>query len=90
MHKNHVWSYDFVFERMSDGKPMRMLNVIDEYNRECLAIHVKHQIRSSETLYKLSELFFSHGIPDYIHSDNCSEFTSLAIKKWLQRIGVKT
>ena len=90
MYKNHVWSYDFVFERTSDGKAMRMLNIIDEYSRECLAIHVDRQINSSEVLYKLSELFISHGIPDYIRSDNGSEFTAAAIRKWLQRIGVKT
>ena len=90
MYKNHVWSYDFVFERTSDGKAMRMLNIIDEYSRECLVIHVDRQINSSEVLYKLSELFISHGIPDYIRSDNGSEFTAVAIRKWLQRIGVKT
>lgn len=90
LYKNHVWSYDFVFERTSDGKAIRMLNIVDEYSRECLAIHVKRQIRSSEVLYKLSELFVTHGVPDYIRSDNGSEFTALTIRKWLQRIGVKT
>jgi transposase InsO family protein len=69
---------------------MRMLNIVDEYSRECLAIHVKRQIRSSEVLYKLSELFVSKGLPDYIRSDNGSEFTAMAIRKWLQRLGVKT
>ena len=81
LYKNHVWSYDFVFERTSDGKAMRMLNIIDEYSRECLAIDVDRQINSSEVLYKLSELFITHGIPDYIHSDNGSEFKALAIRK---------
>ena len=90
LYKNHVWSYDFVFERTSNGRAMRMLNIIDEYSRECLAIHVGRQIKSTEVLYKLSELFISNGIPDYIRSDNGSEFTSLSIRKWLQRIGVKT
>ena len=69
---------------------MRMLNILDEYNRECLTIHVDRQINLSEVLYKLSALFISHGIPDYFCSDNGSEFTSMAIRKWLQRIGVKT
>ena len=89
-YKNHVWSYDFVFERTSDGKAMRMLNIIDEYTRECLAIHVERQIKSSEVLYKLSELFITHGVPDYIRSDNGSEFTTIVLRKWLRRIGVKT
>jgi putative transposase len=90
LYKNHVWSYDFVFDRTSDGKVIKMLNIIDEHSRECLAIDVGRQIKSSEVLYKLSELFISHGVPDYIRSDNGSEFTSLAIRKWLQRIGVQT
>ena len=74
----------------SDGKAMRMFNIIDEYSRECLAIHVGRQIKASEVLFKLSELFISHGVLDYIRSDNGSEFTALAIRRWLQRIGVKT
>lgn len=90
IHKNHVWSYDFVHEKTSDGRAMRMLNIIDEYTRECLTIHVDRQIDSAEVLYKLSELFISHGLPDYIRSDNGSEFTAESIRKWLQRLGVKT
>lgn len=72
MYKNHVWSYDFVHERTSDGRAMRMLNKIDEYTRECLTIHVDRQIDSAEVLYKL---------PDYIRSDNGSEFTAESIRK---------
>jgi len=90
LYKNHVWSYDFVFDRTSDGKVIKMLNIIDEYSRECLAIDVGRHLTSTEVLYKLSELFIIHGIPDYIRSDNGSEFTAKAIRKWLQRVGVKT
>jgi putative transposase len=90
LYKNHVWSYDFVFERTSDGKAMRMLNIIDEHSRECLAIHIGRQMKSTEVLYKLSELFVTHGLPDYIRSDNGSEFTAIQIRKWLERLGVKT
>ena len=90
MHKNHVWSYDFVLERTSDGRAMRILNIIDEYTRECLAIHVERKIESPEVLYKLSELFITHGIPNYIRSDNGSEFTADSIRKWLFRLGVTT
>jgi len=89
-YKNHVWSYDFVFERTSDGRAMKILNVIDEYSRECLAIHIGRQMKSTEILYKLSELFVTHGVPDYIRSDNGSEFTATEIRKWLIRLGVKT
>ena len=67
-----------------------MLTVIDEFTRECLAIHVGRQIDSNEVLYKLSELFISHGIPDNIRSDNGPEFTADSIRKWLFRLGVNT
>jgi transposase InsO family protein len=90
MHPHHVWSYDFVSERTTDGKPIRMLNIIDEYTRECLAIHVGRQIKAPEVLYQLSELFVQRGAPDYLRSDNGSEFTAEMLRGWLQRLGVKT
>ena len=90
MYKNHVWSYDFVHERTSDGRAIRILNIIDEYTRECLAIHVGRKVESSEVLYKLSELFIVHGIPENIRSDNGSEFTADSIRKWLTRLNVNT
>lgn len=89
-HKNHVWSYDFVHERTSDGRAMRMLHIIDEYTRECLAIHIERQIESSEVLFKLSEVFTMHGVPEHIRSDNGTEFTAISIRNWLQRLGVTT
>ena len=90
MHPNHVWSYDFVAERTTDGKPIRMLNIIDEYTRECLAIHVGRQIKAPDVLYELSELFVLRGAPDYLRSDNGSEFTAELVRDWLGRLGVKT
>lgn len=88
--RNHVWSYDFVADRTSDGRPIRMLTVIDEYSRKCLSIHIQRQIKAPEVLYKLSELFITEGIPDHIRSDNGSEFTSKSVRSWLERLGVKT
>jgi len=90
LYKNHVWSYDFVFDRTSDGKVIKMLNVLDEYSRECLSIYVDRKLTSIEVLYKLSELFILYGVPDYIRSDNGSEFIAKELRKWLQSIGVKT
>jgi putative transposase len=90
MYANHVWSYDFVAERTTDGKPIRMLNIIDEYTRECLAIHIGRKIKASDVLYTLSELFILRGAPDYLRSDNGSEFTAEMVRGWLQRLGVKT
>jgi putative transposase len=90
LYPNHVWSYDFVSERTTDGRPIRMLNIIDEYTRECLAIHIGRQIKAADVLYILSELFILRGAPDYIRSDNGSEFTAEMVREWLQRLGVKT
>jgi len=89
-HKNHVWSYDFIAERTGDGRWPRMLNVIDEYTRECLIIHAGRQITSHDVLEVLAELFVTRGTPDFIRSDNGLEFVAESIRGWLQRVGVKT
>lgn len=86
----HVWSYDFVMDRTHDGRAFRMLTVIDEYSRLCLAIHVQRKIKSDDVLAVLTELFQRHGPPDHIRSDNGAEFTAHAVRDWLGRIGVKT
>jgi len=69
-YKNHVWSYDFVHERTHDGRPLRMLTVIDEFSRECLAIRVERHFRSRDVLMTLARLFIQRGTPVYIRSDN--------------------
>jgi putative transposase len=87
---NHVWAYDFVQGRTHDGRAFRMLTVIDEYSRECLAIEVSRRLRSDDVLHCLSELFTRHGPPDHIRSDNGPEFTAQVVRDWLPRIGVRT
>ncbi|MEM1152033.1 MAG: IS3 family transposase [Pseudomonadota bacterium] len=89
-HKNHVWSYDFVQDRTHDGKVFRMLCVIDEFTRECLAIRVERKLNSRDVLDTLGELFVHHGPPEHIRSDNGPEFIATALRDWLGRIGVKT
>jgi putative transposase len=89
-HADHVWSYDFVQTRTHDGKPVRMLTLIDEYTRECLAIDVGRRLNSEDVLERLTDLFVRRGVPDHIRSDNGSEFTATAVRKWLSRVGVKT
>lgn len=89
-HKDHVWSYDIVAEKTSDGRPMRMLTVLDEYTRECLAIRVERQITAATVIDHLSDLFLVRGTPDHVRSDNGSEFSAELIRSWLQRLGVKT
>ncbi len=87
---DHVWSYDFVMARTFDGRAFRMLNIIDEYSRECLAILVKRRITSQDVIERLFELFILRGIPEHIRSDNGPEFTAKEVRKWLARLDVKT
>ena len=61
-HPNHVWSYDFVEDRTHDGRKFRMLNVIDEFTRECLAIRVGRRLRSTDVIDVLSDLFILRGV----------------------------
>jgi len=87
---NHVWAYDFVQARTHDGKVFRMLTVIDEFTRECLAIEVARRLRHDDVLACLTDLFTQRGPPAHIRSDNGSEFTAIAVREWLPRVGVKT
>ncbi len=89
-HKDHVWSYDFMIARTADNRAFRMFNIIDEYTRECLAIMVSRKISSQDVIDQLFQLFVFRGIPEHIRSDNGSEFTARAIRKWLDNLGVKT
>jgi transposase InsO family protein len=88
--RDHVWTYDFVFERTHDGRPLRMLTLVDEYTRECLAIDVERRLDSENVLERLEALFVSRGTPEFIRSDNGSEFTAKAVREWLERVNVKT
>jgi len=89
-HKDHVWSYDFMIERTTNGRTFRILNIIDEFTREYLAILVARRITTQDVVDLLFYLFIFQGIPEHIRSDNGSEFTAKAIRSWLNCIGVKT
>ncbi len=88
-HKDHVWSYDFMIDRTADGRGFRILNIIDEYTRECLAIVVKRNIKSQDVIDLLFHLFIFRGIPEHIRSDNGPEFTAKAVREYLSRLGTK-
>ena len=89
-HRNHVWSYDFVVDRTSDGRAFRMLTIVDEHTRECLSIDAARRLTSEDVLERLSDLFVRRGVPDYIRSDNGPEFTATRVREWLARVEVKT
>lgn len=88
--RNHVWSYDFMAERTSDGRSMRMLNIIDEYTKECLAIKVGRKITASDVIDTLADLFIQRGSPKFIRSDNGPEFVAELLRQWLKDLGVQT
>jgi transposase InsO family protein len=82
-HPNHVWSYDFVEDRTHDGRKYRMLNVIDEFTRECIAIRVSRKLKAVDVIDVLSDLFILRGIPSHIRSDNGPEFSAKALREWI-------
>jgi putative transposase len=87
---NHVWSYDFVEDRTHDGRKYRMLNVIDEFTHECLAIRVNRKLKATDVIDVLSDLFILRGVPEHIRSDNGAEFTAKAVQDWMTAVGAKT
>lgn len=89
-HPNHVWAYDFVSDRTANGRAFRMLTVVDEHTRECLAVRVERKLGSTQVLETLGDLFVSRGPPEHIRSDNGPEFCAQAVKNWLGRLQVKT
>jgi putative transposase len=89
-YKDHVWSYDFMIDHTVDGRAFKILNIIDEFTRKNLRTKVNRRIRSQDVIDELFELFVLCGIPEHIRSDNGPEFAAKAIRKWLNRLGVKT
>jgi len=89
-YRDHVWSYDFMIDRTANGRAFKILNIIDECTRECLAILVSRKIRNQDVIDLLFQLFILRGLPEHIRSDNGPEFTAKAVRKWLNRVGVKT
>ena len=86
----HVWAYDFVEARTHDGRKIRILTIIDEASRECLALIVARRLDHEDVLAALADLFIGRGPPAHIRSDNGSEFIATAVQKWLGKVGVKT
>lgn len=87
--KNHVWSYDFVSEETYDGRRIKILNIVDEFSRECLLSMVARRIRSQDVILALADLFLKYGLPKHIRSDNGPEFVARKLKKWLQQLKVQ-
>lgn len=88
-HRDHVWSYDFIHDRTRDGRGVRILTVLDEYTRECLALRAARNVTAEDVLETLDGLFMSRGVPEHIRSDNGSEFTAEAVRGWLETLEVR-
>lgn len=84
-HKNHVWSYDFLFDQIEDGRQLKILPVVDNFTRECLAILVAFNITSKDVIALLEKLVEIHGAPEFLRSDNGPEFIANAVKQWLAK-----
>ena len=89
-HANHVWSWDFIFDRTERGQTLKLFTIIDEYTRRCITLDVSRSFKSEDIIDRLSELFVMYGMPEHIRSDNGPEFIAKAIRRWLKQLGVKT
>ncbi len=89
-HRNHVWSYDFVTDRTEDRRQIRLLAVIDEFTRECLAIEVARSFTARDVILALQYLFAVRGAPQYLRSDNGPEFIAKELQTWLSQAAVRT
>lgn len=87
--KNHVWSCDFVSDRTHNGRPYKMLNIIDEHSREALACLVQRRINSQDIIFTLAEFFLQRGGPQHIRSDSGPEFIAKRLNLWFEKLDVK-
>lgn len=88
-YRNHIWSVDFVHDKLSSGRPYKMLTVLDEYTREALCVHVRAKMGSADVLDALYPVLLKHGKPEHIRSDNGPEFIAAGLQDWLTRVGIK-
>ncbi len=88
--KDHVWAWDFVFDRTTSGSLLKWLSIVDEYTRECLTLKVARGITNEDVIDTLAELFAMRGVPQHIRSDNGPEFVAQAIRRWLGQLEIET
>jgi putative transposase len=90
LYRNHVWSYDFLVDRTEDGRQLKLLVVIDEFTRECLAAEVGRTFTARDVMLTLQYLFAVRGAPEHVRSDNGPEFIAKELQRWLERADVRT
>ena len=89
-HRNHVWTWDFIFARTEKSSTLKMLRMLDGYTRQCLAIRVERQIKSGQVLATFWQAMMAYGIPEHIHSGNGTEFIAGKIQRWLRENQIKS
>ncbi|MEI9998796.1 MAG: DDE-type integrase/transposase/recombinase [Verrucomicrobiota bacterium] len=89
-HRHQVWSWDFIHDRTDNGGTLKMLTLIDEYSRQCLAIRPARTLKSEDVLEVVKQAVREHGAPDYLRSDNGSEFIAHVVQDWFREHGIKT
>jgi transposase InsO family protein len=87
---NHVWTWDFIFDRTTTGHSLKWLSIVDEHTRQCITLDVGRSMTSEDVINRLAELFVMYGVPECIRSDNGPEFIAKAIQQWLTSLDVKT
>lgn len=90
LHENHVWSYDFIEDKTANGRKFRILNILDEKSRKCIASVAKRKWTGLDVIEVLADAMMKNGCPEYIRSDNGSEFTASIVKEWLESVSVIT
>jgi putative transposase len=88
-YRNHVWAWDFVFDRTANGRSIKWLSIVDEWTRECVALEVDRRMTADDVLNVLRDLFVIRGVPRHIRSDNGPEFIAEAIRTYLMAAGVE-
>ena len=89
-YRNHVWTYDIVFDAVASGRTLKVLTVVDEFTRVALAVHGAHSITARTVKAVLAELFAAHGAPAVMRSDNGGEFVASEVVDWLEETGTET
>jgi putative transposase len=88
LYPNHVWSWDFVFDRSEDGRSLKILNIVDEYSRYSIALQVRRHFTAGDVMQVLGQAMLEYGIPGCIRSDNGGEFVGAKVKEWLAENGI--
>ena len=89
-HRNHVWTWDFIADATVRGGALRMLTILDEHTRECHVLRAERALKSADVLHWLQKAVEEHGAPEYLRSDNGSEFIAKIVQRWLKANGIKT